>query len=334
MLDRSFCWRYGFDDYSAHALQYLDDWRNRPSLAGFLAEAEFIVGNFLFRSAEPVEIGFETDDVLRWVSVVRFPERKRPYFGFLGLVVRPDRLRLDALGAHDCAPEDHDALESRYYWQVYCCRRCGALHVCSCSHPAKDPDGMYARARGEIGDITLLAGLCLGCTEIGPPLRPFTFNGDSLFMNYYRPHAGLLGDVAVMRNIGWDVEGREAALRELFGFPPIGDTGIGEELLYRCAAGIFGAEHVQRRYRGREWEGLELDIWVPSVGLGIEYQGVQHFRRVALWHGEKGFARTQANDARKRALCAQLGYKLVHHHHDEPISRVGLLQRLRRDWIV
>lgn len=58
--------------------------------------------------------------------------------------------------------------------------------------------------------------------------------------------------------------------------------------------------------------GLELDRFYPDLGVGIEFQGEQHFRPVPGMHkDEAAFRRGVDNDRKKRQLMAQFGYELV-----------------------
>jgi hypothetical protein len=120
----------------------------------------------------------------------------------------------------------------------------------------------------------------------------------------------------------------EAELRQTLGFAPKGKP-VSEEILFRSVRDIFGAEAVKRRYRGRELQGLELDIWVPDLRLGFEYQGEQHTKHVKLWHGEDGLQLQQERDARKKRLCKQLGYRIFYFYPNEWLGKNSVLERLR-----
>ncbi len=125
----------------------------------------------------------------------------------------------------------------------------------------------------------------------------------------------------------------EATLRTALGFKPKGKP-ISEEILYRSVCEIFGAEAVKRHYRGRELQGLELDIWVPALRLGFEYQGEQHTKQVELWHGKDGLERQQERDKRKKLLCKKLGCRLFFFHPNEWLNKVSVLEKLRLSHIV
>lgn len=141
---------------------------------------------------------------------------------------------------------------------------------------------------------------------------PVSANYMSLFMEHYG-----------------HLDADEVALRKRLGFPPKGKP-VGEEILYRSVCEAFTTEPVLRRYRGREMERLELDIFLPERRLAFEYQGDQHFRPLKHWQGEDGFARQQQRDARKRVLCAELNYQLVEMESGDDLRREGVIETLRR----
>ena len=120
----------------------------------------------------------------------------------------------------------------------------------------------------------------------------------------------------------------EEALRDRMRYPTKGKP-VREQILYEAVCGIFGQSNVIRRYRGKELEGLELDIWVPSKCLGIEYQGQQHFQRVAHWQGADGLEKQKQRDAKKRQLCKKLGIRLVCFGHGDDLNRESVVTVLR-----
>jgi hypothetical protein len=53
---------------------------------------------------------------------------------------------------------------------------------------------------------------------------------------------------------------------------------------------------------------MELDVWIPSLKLALEYQGFQHY----AWHFIYGPARfQQMRDLEKREECRKAGITLV-----------------------
>lgn len=74
-----------------------------------------------------------------------------------------------------------------------------------------------------------------------------------------------------------------------------------------------------------DWLRMQsLDIFIPSISVGIEYQGVQHYRAVDLFGGEDNFRHQQENDQKKRSLCKQNGVTLIEWPYNEVISKENL----------
>ena len=67
-------------------------------------------------------------------------------------------------------------------------------------------------------------------------------------------------------------------------------------------------------------EGLELDIYVPSKKIAIEYQWQQHFIPVSIWGGQKALDRQKMNDLRKKKLCLVNDVKLICINYFDPIE--------------
>lgn len=56
---------------------------------------------------------------------------------------------------------------------------------------------------------------------------------------------------------------------------------------------------------------LELDFYIPGIGVAIEVQGEQHERYVKFFHKDySAFLRTKEDDGAKRARCAECGIRL------------------------
>ncbi len=120
----------------------------------------------------------------------------------------------------------------------------------------------------------------------------------------------------------------ERELRMRLGYPARGKP-IREQILYESACAIFGGAEVIRRYRGKELEGLELDVWVPSRRIGFEYQGAQHYKRLSHWQSAGDFASQQARDKKKKTLCESLGIHLIYFDANDDVDREGVIDALR-----
>jgi hypothetical protein len=74
-----------------------------------------------------------------------------------------------------------------------------------------------------------------------------------------------------------------------------------------------------------DWLGRQhLDIWIPSLSVAIEYQGVQHFRSIEFFGGDDAFRRNQERDSKKRALCQRNKTRLLEVAYDQEIDDVTL----------
>jgi hypothetical protein len=104
----------------------------------------------------------------------------------------------------------------------------------------------------------------------------------------------------------------ENSVREKFGIPKVGEGWIGETLLYHKIKEAFPSldvqQHVSPKWLGRQ----HLDIFIPSVSVGIEYQGDQHDKPVDFFGGEEAFIQNQKRDQRKLRLCKRHGVHLIY----------------------
>lgn len=124
----------------------------------------------------------------------------------------------------------------------------------------------------------------------------------------------------------------ENFVRGNFGIRPIGATGQQEDLLYKLVTELLPDHLIQRNYRPGWLEYLELDIWIPTLNLGIEYQGQQHYVAIEAWGGEEKLLGQQERDRRKVNLCAQNSVDLVEFRFDEKLTRSLIRERLS-NWI-
>jgi len=61
-----------------------------------------------------------------------------------------------------------------------------------------------------------------------------------------------------------------------------------------------------------DWLGRQsLDLYIPSIRTGIEYQGVQHFIPVDFFGGEEALALRRELDQQKKELCEANGVRLI-----------------------
>jgi len=127
---------------------------------------------------------------------------------------------------------------------------------------------------------------------------------------------------AIMRVVENEIRGR-------FGFPPVGRVGGGELVVLQIVRCLFPNRRVLHRSRPSFLQGLEMDIFIPDLRLGIEVQGQQHFNPVAHWGGDSALNNLVERDRRKAALCETHGVKLLALDHDEPLDEGYLRVRIQ-----
>ena len=350
-LGIDFCARYGVDDYSLGAVNYIErGYCELPSLFPFVRVPGFSIGNVaivvgnkdygirIARSSAVDIVGYSYEISSR---------KKKSYLCLYGIRFEPDALRTVISPLYEnciCQPEDLDEVHIGYihYPIMYICRRCGQLFTCECfsgyfdirdgiirflPHGGSDPE-----LRDQVKAIKIWSRLCHLC-QGGIP--KFQYGGPmyyTLFLQSYLPYHDLWARMRYGRPIYGGEESKEIEnqLRERFGYPRIGERWISETSLYRTVQFLFAPLDVMFHYRGRELEGLELDIWIPELMLAIEYQGEQHFEPLEHWGGEDGLKKRTENDRKKKALCKKLGYRLVEYRYDEQITTESVERKLKR----
>ena len=122
----------------------------------------------------------------------------------------------------------------------------------------------------------------------------------------------------------------ENEVRQKFGQHVIGEAWTSETILYYIVRSICPNMTVFRHYRPGFLEGMELDIFVQELNLGIEYQGIQHFKPVNHWGGADALNNLKRRDKRKKDRCASNGVHLVCFKYDETLSDDYVLAKIRQ----
>lgn len=91
-----------------------------------------------------------------------------------------------------------------------------------------------------------------------------------------------------------------------------------EFMLYFWFKGIFPDTIFQ--YREQWLEGQSIDIFIPSLKLGIEHQGKQHFQSVEHFGGKEAFEERMRMDQEKRLKCFEKGVTLIDWRYDEFVT--------------
>lgn len=346
-LDAAFCAGYGIEAYSAKAINYLcGPHADLPSLCAFLDVDLFSAGNILLPlTPGSAEVRFVPSGPLRIVGHLSDagPRKRKPYVAALGVHFERDGLR-ELIGDGDRLVE-HERCELTWLDEIhvgtihfpilYICRFCGRLHACECFRPHFDMQmdirRLVARKedRERMESLAFTSGLCHLCRG-GVPRHsyghPMYY---SSFAQRFRPYVELFARRAGLP-LGPERRAAENEARAHFGFPAIGERWTSETILFRVVEALVAPREAVHHYRGKELEGLELDVWVPDLKVGIEYQGEQHYEAIEHWGGAEGLLKRKANDQKKRALCKALGYTLIEFRFDEELTEAAVHTRLKR----
>ena len=123
----------------------------------------------------------------------------------------------------------------------------------------------------------------------------------------------------------------ENEVRVKFGFKKIGEAWANETLLFQIVSEILPGERLVRHYRPDFLDNLELDIYIPRLNIGIEYQGIQHFQPIQHWGGETALEVTKKRDRKKMRLCRTNGIQLIYFYYREELSHASVKEKLNID---
>lgn len=78
------------------------------------------------------------------------------------------------------------------------------------------------------------------------------------------------------------------------------------------------------QYRFKELGLQSLDVFVPSINIGFEYQGVQHYKNIEIFGGEEDFEKRLENDKKKKRICRENNIDLIEWKYNEKIDKLTL----------
>ncbi|MFW6233357.1 MAG: hypothetical protein ACOC3Z_01705 [Nanoarchaeota archaeon] len=120
----------------------------------------------------------------------------------------------------------------------------------------------------------------------------------------------------------------ENEVRVKFGHKKVGEAWTSETILYYMIQKLYPNMTILRHFRTSFLDYLELDVYIKELNIGIEYQGLQHFRPVKHWGGEFALKKTKERDKKKKELCEKEGIKLIYFYYDEDLSEDIIKERI------
>lgn len=96
---------------------------------------------------------------------------------------------------------------------------------------------------------------------------------------------------------------------------------VSETKMLELLKKIFKNIEIRYRYKPKWLKRMELDVFIPSLKLGFEYQGIQHFKPIDFFGGEETYIAQAERDKLKKQICDEEGINLIYVYHDESLSR-------------
>ena len=122
----------------------------------------------------------------------------------------------------------------------------------------------------------------------------------------------------------------ENQVRVDLNYSRVGEAWKRETELANIVKSLYPGYEVITHFRGSFLEGLELDIYIPTINLAIEYQGLQHYKPIDHWGGEEALQKTKERDIRKKELCMQNKIKLIYFKYDEEINKDNVMMKISK----
>ncbi|MBV4424298.1 hypothetical protein [Clostridium tyrobutyricum] len=99
-----------------------------------------------------------------------------------------------------------------------------------------------------------------------------------------------------------------------------------EESLFKLVKGKYPDALYQHRPL---WLSPQsLDVFIPELNIGIEYQGIQHYQSVDYFGGKEGFEHRIWLDNEKKRKCSENNVMLIEWNYQESINLINLKKKL------
>jgi hypothetical protein len=95
---------------------------------------------------------------------------------------------------------------------------------------------------------------------------------------------------------------------------------VSENQLYQLLRQRLKGMEVIQHGRPIWLEPQHLDVWIPEVGVAVEYMGRQHFEPLEFFGGEAAFRELAARDQKKAELCRENAIELLHVRFDDDLA--------------
>ena len=103
----------------------------------------------------------------------------------------------------------------------------------------------------------------------------------------------------------------------------------GAKALLEIVQQIYPNQKVDLEHNVAKVGGLFVDIYLPRLGLGFEYDGIQHFEYNEHFHGSReSFIKAKRRDAEKDQRCEEEGIVLIRVAYNEEMTKELVLGKI------
>jgi hypothetical protein len=120
----------------------------------------------------------------------------------------------------------------------------------------------------------------------------------------------------------------ENITRQEFGFCQIGKGNISASILFNVIKKLYPTEIIIKHYLPKWLGGLQIDIFIPKISLGFEYQGQQDFSEIEAWGGSVALQNLRYRNKLKKELCLKNNITLINIDFTEPLIEKFILAKI------
>ena len=107
----------------------------------------------------------------------------------------------------------------------------------------------------------------------------------------------------------------------------------GAKELLRFVQEIFPHQKTELEHNIAVRGGLFIDIYLPGLMVGFEFDGQQHFEYCEHFHGSReSFIKAQKRDHEKDDICRSQGITLIRVAYNEEMTKDLVLSKLEEEW--
>ncbi len=122
----------------------------------------------------------------------------------------------------------------------------------------------------------------------------------------------------------------ENAVRDKLGHKKVGEAWVNETNIYLIAKKLYPNYTILRHYRPDFLSRLEMDVYIEELKIGIEYQGIQHYKPIKHWGGAEALQKVKNRDKLKAKLCKENSISLIYVHYDEVVSEKLIKEKIEQ----